>query len=102
MIDLIKKAMYTGIGFAALTREKVEEVARDFVEQGKMSEQEGRKMVDELMAKSKESKEELARHVEVLVQHQLEKLDMARKSEMEELRAELSGLRERLQALEQK
>lgn len=102
MIDLIKKAMFTGIGFAALTREKVEEVARDFVEQGKMSEQEGRKMVDELMAKSKESKEELARHVEVLVQHQLEKLDMARKSEMEELRAELSGLRERLQALEQK
>ncbi len=102
MIELIKKAMYTGIGFAALTKDKVEEVARDFVEQGKMTEQEGRKMVDELLAKSKESQEELAKHVELLVQHQLEKFDMAKKSEVEELREEVTTLKQRMQALESK
>ncbi len=35
MIELVKKTLLTGVGVAALTKEKIEEVARDFVEKEK-------------------------------------------------------------------
>ena len=37
MIDVIKKAILAGVGAAALTKEKAEEVLGDLVEKGKLS-----------------------------------------------------------------
>lgn len=96
MIDLIKKAMFTGIGVAALTKEKVEDVARDFVEQGKMSEQEGKKLVDEIMAKSRESQEELAQKIEASVAMAVEKLSLAKESDIAALQQQIDELKEKL------
>lgn len=102
MIELIKKAMFTGIGFAALTKDKVEEVAQTFVEQGKMSRQEGAKLVDEILERSKESQEELTKHVETLVQKAMEKMNMARMSDVESLRDEIAELKKRIHEMEDK
>jgi len=102
MIELIKKAMFTGIGFAALTKEKVEELVQDFMEQGELTRQEGEKLVDEIMQRSRESQEEMTEKVEELVRQGLEKMDLAKKSEVESLKAEIAELRERLQRLESK
>ena len=96
MIDLIKKAMFTGIGVAALTKDKVEDVARDFIEQGKMSEQEGKKLVDEIMAKSKESQEELTQKIEASVAVALEKLSLAKESDIAALQQQIDELKEKL------
>ncbi len=96
MIDLIKKAMFTGIGVAALTKDKVEDVAKDFIEQGKMSEQEGKKLVDEIMAKSKESQEELALKIEASVNSALEKLPLAKESDITVLQQQIDELKEKL------
>jgi len=102
MIELIKKAMFTGIGFAALTKDKVEELAQDFIEQGKLSKKEGEQLVEDIMQRSKESQQEMSKKVEELVQEGLEKIHVARMSEIETLRAELSDLRERIKVLEEK
>lgn len=101
MIELIKKAMFTGIGVASLTKEKVEEVAKVFVEQGKLSEQEGKKLVDEIMEKSKESQEELTKRVETIVQAYLDKLDIGKASEINELKTEIVELKAKIEALQQ-
>ena len=37
MIEVIKKAILAGVGAAALTKEKAEEVLGDLVEKGKLS-----------------------------------------------------------------
>jgi len=102
MIELIKKAMFTGIGFAVLTKDKVEELAQDFIEQGKLTKQEGEKLVDEIMQRSRESQEEMTEKVEGMVRQGLEKMDLAKNSEVEKLRAEIADLRERLLRLETK
>ena len=102
MIDLIKKAMFTGIGFAVLTKEKVEELAQDFVEQGKMTREEGEKLVDDILKKSKDSQEEMSRRVEGLVHDGLARLDLVQREEMEKLREELAAVKERVTKLEQK
>lgn len=93
MIELIKKAMFTGIGVAALTKDKVEELAGEFVEQGKLSEAEGKKLVDEIMDRSKESQEELNQKIETMVQAAVAKLDIAKASEIEALKEEIRELR---------
>lgn len=102
MIELIKKAMFTGIGFAALTKEKVEEIAQDFIEQGKMSKKEGEKLVEDIMTRSKESQEELSKQVEELVQRGLEKMNMAKMSDVQNLEDEIAELKKRIQDLEEK
>jgi len=73
MFELIKKAMFTGIGMAAMTKEKVEELAADFIRKGNLSEQEGRKLVDELMKKSEESQAEIKKQLDEIVRSTLER-----------------------------
>jgi polyhydroxyalkanoate synthesis regulator phasin len=92
MIDLIKRAMFTGIGIASLTKDKVEEIAKEFVEKGKISEQEGKKLVDELLARSDESKEMIRQQVDERIQLAFQKMNIARSSEIEELKQQIKEL----------
>lgn len=101
MIDLVKKAMFTGIGIVSLSRDKVEEMARDFIEKGKLSEQEGEKLVAELLKKSEESRTELKKQIEEQVHSVLGKMDLAAKSDLAELRTELLEIKAKLELLEQ-
>ncbi|MEA3469287.1 MAG: hypothetical protein U9R57_13830 [Thermodesulfobacteriota bacterium] len=96
MIDLVKKALLTGVGAAALTKEKIEELAKDFVEKGKMTEQEGRAFVDDLVTRSEDSRVAFQKQVESLVQSALGKMDLAKKSEVDALKLEIEKLREDL------
>jgi len=101
MIDLVKKAMFTGIGVMSLTKEKVEDIANEFVAKGKLSEQEGKKLVNDLLERSEESKGELKKQVEAVVKSTLAKMDIATKSDMEALKSELAGLRDSLKGKEE-
>lgn len=93
MIELIKKAMFTGIGVATLTKEKIEELAGEFVEKGKLSEQEGQKFVDDVLAKSEETKADISRQIEEGIEKAIGKLNLARSSEVEELKKEIDELK---------
>jgi polyhydroxyalkanoate synthesis regulator phasin len=59
MFDIIKKTMLTGVGLAAMTKDKVEELAKELAEKGKLSEKEGRDLVDELLKKSEQARKDL-------------------------------------------
>ncbi len=100
MFELIKKAMFTGIGMAAMTKEKVEEIAVDFIKKGNLSENEGRKLVDEIMKRSEESQEEIKKQVERLVMAALEKMQLARISQIDEINQAIQILREKIEVLE--
>ena len=100
MIDLVKKTLLTGVGLASLTREKVEDVAKAFVEKGKMTEQEGRELVDELLIRSDESREDLKKQIEERVQAVMQKMNLAKQSEVDALKAELAELREKMNSAE--
>ena len=96
MIDLVKKAMFTGIGVMSLTKEKVEEIAGEFVAKGKRSEQEGKNLVNDLLERSEESKGELKKQIEVVVKSTMAKMDIATKTDIEALKSDLASLRESL------
>jgi len=93
MFDIIKKVMLTGVGLAAMTKDKVEEVARDLAKKGKLSEKEGKKLVDDLLTKSEKAKEDLEKDIEKVVKDTMKKMNLAGAEE-------LSNLTKRVKKLE--
>ena len=92
MIDLIKKTLLTGVGFALLTKEKAEEMARELASQAKFSEQEGKEFIDSLMSQSEKARGEFQSRVDETVQAALKKLNLATRAEVDELKAKVEEL----------
>lgn len=102
MIDLIKKAVFTGMGVAFLTKEKIDEFSRELIDRGKLSEQEGEKLVSEMRQRADESKEALKRQTDKVVEAALDRMQLARVSDVEKLQVEIAALRYEIEALRNK
>ena len=102
MIDLIKKAVLTGMGVAALTKEKIDEFSRELIDKGKLSEQEGEKFIYEMRKRAEESKESLKNQTDKMIEATLSKMQLARVSDLEKLQMEIAGLRKEIEALRNK
>ena len=99
MMDLFKKAVLAGIGVASLTMEKVEELSKDLIDKGKLSEQEGEKFLQEIQKRAEESREALKQQTDRLVESALDRMQLAKTSDLEKLQAEIEGLRKEIEAL---
>lgn len=99
MIELIKKAVLTGVGVASLTRDKIEDLAKELIIKGKMSEQEGEKLVQEVLARVEESKKTMKTQTETLVQDTIEKMQLVRVEDISQLKTEIAELRKEVAAL---
>ncbi len=93
MFDLIKKTMLTGVGLAGLTKDKIEKLAKELAKQGKLSEKEGKKLLDDLSKKSEKAKKDMERQIEGIVKKTTKKMNLA-------TRGDLLKLMERIKKLE--
>jgi polyhydroxyalkanoate synthesis regulator phasin len=92
MVDLIKKAFYTGLGLAVLTKEKAEELVKDLAQQAKLSEHEGKELVDSLMKQSDEARKDFQSRLDEAVLAVVKRLHLATRDEVENLRAKVDEL----------
>ncbi len=92
MFDLIKKTMLTGIGLAAMTKDKVEGLAKELIEKGELSEKEGKKLVDEMLKKSEQAGKDMEAKIEGVVQKAIGKMDLASKKDVSQLAAKIKRL----------
>jgi len=93
MIDLIKKAMFAGIGLALKTKEEVEVMARELAKQAELSENEGKKFVNDFLKRYDESRDKLEEKVESSVRDVLNRSSLATKEELTEIRDEIKKLK---------
>ena len=93
MFDLIRKTMLTGVGLAAMTRDKIEEVAGELKEKGKLTEDEGKELVNELLKKSEQAKGELEAKVEEMVHKVLDKMNIVTKEDIAGLEEQIKKLK---------
>jgi polyhydroxyalkanoate synthesis regulator phasin len=93
MFDLIKKTMLTGVGLAAMTKDKVEELAKELAEKGKLTEKEGKELVNDLLKKSEKAKKDMEGQIERVVKDTMKKMNIAGAEE-------LSNLTKRVKKLE--
>jgi polyhydroxyalkanoate synthesis regulator phasin len=92
MVDLIKKAIYTGVGLAVLTKEKAEELVRELTHQAKLSEQEGKELFDGLLKQSEHARNDLQAKIDATVLAVVKRLNLATKDEVAALKAEIEEL----------
>ncbi len=96
MFDMLKKSMYTGIGLILKTRDEVEEFAKDWSKKQQLSEEEGRKFLDDILQKYDSSVEKLEHRVEDMVKKILNKTKIATQDEVSKLKKDLDELKEKL------
>jgi len=92
MKELLKNVMYAGIGAAFLTKEKIEELKGELIEKGKMSQEEGRQFVDDLLRKSEKAKDQLDLWINKRVEDRIKQLNLATKDEIAELQRKIEEL----------
>lgn len=101
MLDFVKKVMLTGVGMAALTKEKIEELAKDFAEKSDLSETEGKKLLDDLLKKSEQARKDLQDKIEKAAGRAIKKMNCATADEISELRDEINQLKQLLKEKDQ-
>ena len=97
MVDLIKKALYTGVGLAVLTKEKAEELVRDLTQQAKLSEQEGKDLFEGLLKQSEQARTDFQAKVDETVLTVVKRLNLATKDELEALKAKVEELSSKIE-----
>jgi polyhydroxyalkanoate synthesis regulator phasin len=93
MIDLVKKMVFASIGMVLKTKDEVEEMARDFAKKAELSENEGKKFVNDFMKRYDESREKLEEKVEKTVKEVLGRSSLATKDELTEIKEEIKKLK---------
>lgn len=92
MLELIKRTFLTGVGLAALTKDKVEEQAKKIAEELKLDEQEGRKLADDLLRQAEQSREKLTSQVKQMVKKTLQELHLPSREDLERIEKRLEEL----------
>lgn len=98
MEDLFKKFFYTGVGIASLTAEKLQEVVDELIGKGKVSKEEGKKIVEDFKEKVDVRKEEIESKIKDLAGNLTEGLNIPKFVSKEDFDAMMS----RIEALEAK
>jgi polyhydroxyalkanoate synthesis regulator phasin len=92
MVDLIKKALYTGLGMAVLTKEKAEELIKELASQTSLSEHEGKELVEGLLKQSEQARSDFQSKMDETVTSVVKRLNLATKDEVAALKAKLEEL----------
>lgn len=92
MIELIKKAIFTGVGFAVLTKEKAEELVKELAQQAQFSEQEGKELLESVRKQSEQARLDFQAKVEEGVLAVVKKLNLATRDEVNNLKAKVDEL----------
>ena len=89
MLNIIKKSMLTGIGLALIAKDEVEDLAKELVNKGKMSENEGTKFLEDLQKRYDQTQQKLEEKVQKAVKDFMKKADVVTGDELKGLKLSL-------------
>lgn len=98
MEDLFKKFLYTGVGLVSHNAELLQKNVKELIDKGRLSEEEGRKVVDDLIDDTNNKREEFEDRLKGLVDGILGKLDLPSREEVSSLKSRIAELEEELAA----
>lgn len=100
MLDDIRKRLLSGFGAVLLTKEKMEEVTERLVEEAKISKQDAQKVVNELFEIGTSRWSEFEENIASFISSGLDKLEVAGKEDVSELKSRIKELEKKLEELE--
>ncbi len=96
MEKLLRKVLYTGIGIVTSTTEKLQKAVDELVSKGKISEDEGKKVVEDVVKNTETKKEEYESRFRKLIDAALAKLNMPQGDTYEKLEKRIKSLEVKL------
>ncbi|MGB9442927.1 MAG: hypothetical protein WCB15_33620 [Desulfobacterales bacterium] len=93
MPDLIRKTLLAGVGLALKTWDEVEDLAKELVDKGKMTEKDGNTFVKDLQKRYEETQKMLEARVEKTVQDFLKKANVVTSDELKAVKKEVRELK---------
>ena len=95
MLELLEKAVMTTIGVAAITQKKTEELVTELKDRFKLSEEEGKNLVDRIQAIAAESREKVKDMAEEEVKNVVDRLGLVPREEYDRLAKRVQDLEAR-------
>ncbi len=95
MRELLEKAVMTTIGVAAITQKKAEELVAEMKERFKLSEDEGKNLIDRIQTIANESREKVREMAEAEVQKVVDRLGLVSREEFDRLAKRVQELESR-------
>lgn len=99
MLDLFEKSLLFSLGAASMTKNKAEDVFGELVKQAKLSPDEGRKVLDNILEQGKKTNEELTERIEEVIKTRGHSL-LPCNATIKQLQAKIDDLEARLAKLE--
>jgi polyhydroxyalkanoate synthesis regulator phasin len=102
MPDLLKKTLLAGVGLALKTWDEVEDLAKELVDKGKMTEKDGNKFVKDLQKRYEETQKMLETRVEKTVKDILKKANVVTSDELKAVKKEVRELKKMISSEKEK
>ena len=96
MINILKKGILTGVGLGVMTKDKIEEFAKKACAEAKLSEEEGRKFLEDILNQSKKVQHNLEERVHEQVAKAVESMDLVTKDDLNSIEKQLEELKDLL------
>jgi polyhydroxyalkanoate synthesis regulator phasin len=95
MLEMLEKAVMTTIGVAAITQKKAEELVSEMKERFKLSEDEGKQLVDRIQEIANESRDKVRVMAEDEVKKVTDRLGLVSREEFDLLASRVEALESR-------
>lgn len=100
MLDVIRATVLAGLGAGVITKEKAEEAVNRLVRQGRLTADEGRQLVKDLLESGSQQWEAVQAGFSETLRKALESADIARAKDLAEVGQRLKQVEQRLAMLE--
>lgn len=96
MIDLIKQTFFTGIGLAAMTRDKVQEMATELAKSAQLSGDKGKEFVQEALDRSERARKDFEDMIQKHVKDAVKQTSLATHDDILKLNKRIAHLEQLL------
>jgi polyhydroxyalkanoate synthesis regulator phasin len=94
MRDLLSKLISLELGLWSTTKDKIQGFVEEMIRVGEVSQEEGKKLVDEYIARGNKSRQELRNEIDKMILESVNRQDLITRSEFEQLKLEVRELRQ--------
>jgi len=102
-MDTLKNIIYAGVGLASTTSEKIKETIDELVEKGKISDTEGKKIIDDFLNSTEDKRAEFENKLKKTGEKISEKFDFLNKEkEVDSLKAKIEELENQITKMKKK
>lgn len=100
MKEILEKGLYTGLGLISMSAEAIDKAVKKISEDFKLSQEEGKKLYEDLSEKAEQAKQDIQGKIDESVDKTLKKMKLAKISEVDELKKRVEELEEELKKKE--